>query len=156
MCISEVESGTREVMKDKFYFHCKFKKSYLSVKQSVLNGSFEIWYLWTFELAAQMDCAHVLICIWWNLSAVFFVWTSMFVLRSVKWALLSDMDFADMAAATSSLLTYSDTSGITNVSILSHILFWVHLCLLLVLICQKCRYFILIWCSCVWNGNLYW
>jgi len=49
--------------------------------------------------------------------------------------LLSVMDVADMAAAISIQLTSSDTSGIITVSVLSHILFWVRLCLLLVLIC---------------------
>lgn len=72
----------------------------------------------------------------------------MFVPHSVKYALLSVTYVAEMAAAIFILFPFEwrcfpDIAGIINVRVLSQILFWVHRCLLAVMVCQKYGYLFL-------------
>lgn len=135
MCIFEVESGTGEVIERQVLLSLQIQKSYFSAKQSVLNGTSEIWYLWTFEVAAQMLFVLVFSFVYDGTYLPHFLYERVCLCYVLSNMLLSVMDVADMAAAISIQLTSSDTSGIITVSVLSHILFWVRLCLLLVLIC---------------------
>lgn len=134
MCIFEVESGTGEVIERQVLLSLQIQKSYFSANQSVLNGTSEIWYLWTFEVAAQMLFVLVFSFVYDGTYLPHFLYERVCLCYVLSNMLLSVMDVADMAAAISIQLT-SDTSGIITVSVLSHILFWVCLCLLLVLIC---------------------
>lgn len=135
MCIFEVESGTGEVIERQVLLSLQIQKSYFSAKQSVLNGTSEIWYLWTFEVAAQMLFVLVFSFVYDGTYLPHFLYERVCLCYVLSNMLLSVMDVADMAAAISIRLTSSDTSGIITVSVLSHILFWVRLCILLVLIC---------------------
>lgn len=135
MCIFEVESGTGEVIERQVLLSLQIQKSYFSAKQSVLNGTSEIWYLWTFEVAAQMLFVLVFSFVYDGTYLPHFLYERVCLCYVLSNMLLSVMDVADMAAAISIRLTSSDTSGIITVSVLSHILFWVRLCVLLVLIC---------------------
>lgn len=135
MCIFEVESGTGEVIERQVLLSLQIQKSYFSAKQSVLNGTSEIWYLWTFEVAAQMLFVLVFSFVYDGTYLPHFLYERVCLCYVLSNMLLSVMDVADMAAAISIQLTSSDTSGIITVSVLSHILFWVRLCILLVLIC---------------------
>lgn len=135
MCIFEVESGTGEVIERQVLLSLQIQKSYFSANQSVLNGTSEIWYLWTFEVAAQMLFVLVFSFVYDGTYLPHFLYERVCLCYVLSNMLLSVMDVADMAAAISIQLTSSDTSGIITVSVLSHILFWVRLCLLLVLIC---------------------